>query len=169
MNKGRSNLLPKAREEKLIVKELPDEVLIYDLDRDKAHCLNQTAALVWKNCDGNRSISEINATLSEQLGAPVDERVVWLALDQLEKFNLLKEVPITPEVFRGVSRRQLIRTLGVAAVALPVIITMSAPTANAQASCIPPGGGAPCQPGSGGTNCCSGVGNCTSSPPKVCA
>ncbi len=49
--------LPVARHKNLIVKELPDETLIYDLDSDKAHCLNQTAALVWKNCDGTRSAS----------------------------------------------------------------------------------------------------------------
>ena len=30
--------LPKARRSKLVVQELADEVLIYDLERDKAHC-----------------------------------------------------------------------------------------------------------------------------------
>lgn len=37
--------LPAVRHEGLIVQELSDEVLIYDLDRDKAHCLNPTADL----------------------------------------------------------------------------------------------------------------------------
>src|SRR6266571_4556339 len=36
---------PLARKEGLVVKEVSGEVLLYDLDRDKAHCLNQTAAL----------------------------------------------------------------------------------------------------------------------------
>ena len=31
--------LPTVRQEGLIVHELPDEVLIYDIARDKAHCL----------------------------------------------------------------------------------------------------------------------------------
>jgi hypothetical protein len=156
MKNGRSNQLPKARKEQLIVKELPDEVLIYDLARDKAHCLNQTAALVWKNCDGNTSITEINASLAEESGAPVDERVVWLALDQLEKFNLLADAPAMPVAFNGLNRRQLIRTLGMAAAALPVIITMAAPTRAQVGSCLAPGTVVPggCTPT---TNCCSGT------------
>lgn len=166
--KSRSNQnLPKARKDQLIIKELPDETLIYDLDRDQAHCLNQTAALVWKSCDGKKSVAEINASLAKEAGVPIDERVVWLALDQLEKFSLLAEVPTTPEVFAGMSRRQLIRNIGVAAVALPVIISIAAPTAQAQLSCIPSGQGAPC---TNATNCCSGVGNCTTGAPsgRVC-
>ncbi|HYJ88255.1 MAG TPA: PqqD family protein [Pyrinomonadaceae bacterium] len=131
--------LPRARQEKLIVKELPDEVLIYDLERDKAHCLNQTAALVWKNCDGKKSVTEMQTSLAEELGAPVDERVVWLALDQLEKFDLLENAPVTPTVFLGVNRRQLIRSLGMAAATLPLIMSIAAPTRAGLASGLPSG------------------------------
>ena len=81
----------RAREESLIIKTLSDEVLVYDLNADKAHCLNRTAAFVWNNCDGRRSVSEIARLLREELQAPVDENVVWLALDQLERFKLLEE------------------------------------------------------------------------------
>ena len=41
-------ILPAAREEGLIIQEMADEVLVYDRERYKAHCLNQTAALVWR-------------------------------------------------------------------------------------------------------------------------
>ena len=51
--------LPKKRKEGIIVKELPDEVLVYDLDRDKAHCLNHSAAAVWERCDGRTTVAEI--------------------------------------------------------------------------------------------------------------
>ncbi len=44
---------PLARKADLVTKEVADEVLVYDLKSHKAHCLNQTAALVWKYCDGN--------------------------------------------------------------------------------------------------------------------
>jgi len=36
------------------VKQADGEVLIYDLERNKAHCLNNTAARVWQYCDGER-------------------------------------------------------------------------------------------------------------------
>ena len=41
-------LLPRAHTDGLVIKELPNETLVYDLKTDEAHCLNQTAALVWK-------------------------------------------------------------------------------------------------------------------------
>ena len=161
MKNDRPDQLPKARTSELIVKELPDETLVYDLANDKAHCLNHTAALVWKNCNGTRSIAEINASLAAEAGTPVDEGVVWLALDQLEKFNLLERVPLRPVGFAGVSRRQMIRTAGIAAIALPIVVSIVAPTPAMAATCVPTGA----VPGgcNASTNCCSGVGNCKNS------
>ena len=51
--------LPRMREQGLVVDDLPDEVLVYDLDRHQAHCLNRTAALVWRHCDGQTTVKEI--------------------------------------------------------------------------------------------------------------
>ena len=51
--------LPRARQASLIIKEVDDETLIYDLETDKAHCLNSTASRVWKSCDGRTSVAEI--------------------------------------------------------------------------------------------------------------
>jgi len=157
--------LPKARTEKLIIKEIDGEVLVYDLTTDKAHCLNQTAALVWKNCDGEKSIGELNQAVSEALGLPLDDRIVWLALGELQKLNLLAQEAPTPKHIEGVNRRQLVRTLGVAALLLPAIVSITSQTAQAQASCTTPTGrpnGCPC---TGNGNCASG--NC-SPPPKTC-
>ena len=130
---------PLARQASLIVKELPDETLVYDQETDKAHCLNQTAASVWKNCDGQSDVGEIAARLGAEANTKVDESVVWLALDQLQKFKLLDEAPVKPAHFAGISRRQVMARLGIAAVALPAIISIVSPVAYAQGSQIPPG------------------------------
>ena len=82
-------MTPKAREEELVVRELGDETLVYDLKSHKAHCLNRTAALVWKSCDGRRTIREIAAAVGREAGAQVDERVVWLGLERLNRVRLL--------------------------------------------------------------------------------
>ena len=71
MKADRNNQVPKARQEQLIVKELPDELLIYDLKRDKAHCLNETAALVWKNCDGHKTVDQLRELMEDNAGSPV--------------------------------------------------------------------------------------------------
>src|SRR5688572_19112186 len=129
-------LLPVARRKNLIIKELPDETLIYDLGSDEAHCLNQTAALVWKNCNGSRTVGDLANLLERKLGAPVPADVVWLALEQLEHFNLLSEPISRPRHVAGMSRRQLMRKIGVAAaVSIPVITSIIVPTPAQAASC----------------------------------
>ena len=161
MKNNRPDQLPRARTSELIVKELPDETLVYDLANDKAHCLNHTAALVWKNCNGTRSIAEINASLAAEAGTPVDEGMVWLALDQLEKFKLLESVPAKPVAFQGMSRRQLIRNIGIAAVALPVVVSVISPTpAQAASPCVQN------QVCAAPADCCAAFPNCISNKCK---
>jgi hypothetical protein len=117
---------PLARQKGLVVQEMPDEVLVYDLDSNKAHCLNQSAALVWKSCDGNNSVADIMREFETNGGGKVSEDLVWLAIDQLNEKGLL-EGEIAPR-FQGQSRRQVIKTIGLASmVALPVIASLVAP------------------------------------------
>ena len=126
---------PVARKNGLVVQEVPDEVLVYDLDSNKAHCLNQSAAMIWKSCDGNNSISEIAKLIESQAGGKVTEDFVWLAIDQLGENNLLEKQ--IPSSFEGTSRREVIKKIGLASViAIPVIASLVAPkSALAAASC----------------------------------
>ena len=131
---------PLARKQGLVVKEVSGEVLVYDLDRDKAHCLNQTAALVWKYCDGHTSVSRIAKSLEQDLQAPIDQKVVWYALLQLGKDHLLEERIVPPAIMAGMNRRDMIRALGLAAVvAVPVVTSIVAPTPAQAATCLPSG------------------------------
>ncbi|MDX6613932.1 MAG: hypothetical protein QOD75_3118 [Blastocatellia bacterium] len=158
--------LPTARQERLVVQELPEETLIYDLDRDKAHCLNQTAAFVWKQCDGRTTPAELRQRLEGAFGPGMDEAMVWLALDQLEKFDLLQERIQRPAGMQRPSRRAVMRSMGFAAlVAVPLITSIVAPSVHAVSSCAQPGDS--CQ---GNGNCCSN--NCEATaghPSGTCA
>jgi hypothetical protein len=139
MNDAASALIPKARTERLIIKELPDETLVYDLDTDQAHCLNQTSGLVWKNCDGTRTATQVADCIETELGLKMPKEFVWLALEELEKFKLLTDSVSMPNRFTGTSRRDMIRTLSVgAAVAIPLITSIIAPTPAQAASCTAP-------------------------------
>jgi hypothetical protein len=130
--------IPLSRKENIVVQELDGEVLIYDLTENKAFCLNQTSALVWQSCDGTRTIAEINDLLGKQLNSQVNEDVVWLALDQLSKENLIQTDYKPNEKFSGLSRREVIRKVGLASViALPVVTSLVAPLAvHANSSCV---------------------------------
>ena len=131
-----SNNNPTARKTNIVIQELNDEVLIYDLEEDKAFCLNETSRLVWELCDGNRDVTEIRRRLVQKLNKPVSEELIWLALDQLSKENLLFINEKLPAKFAGLSRREAIRRLGVASmIALPFIASLVAPTAAMAASC----------------------------------
>ncbi len=131
------SVLPRARQESLIVRDLTDEVVIYDLQNNQAHCLNQPSAIVWKNCDGRTTIASARRILERELKTNVSDEVVWLALDQLKKFDLLAEDFNRPQGTDRVHRRTVLRHLGIAALAIPAIITLTAPTAQAQGSCRP--------------------------------
>ena len=153
---------PLARTEELIIKELPDEVLVYDQEADRAHCLNETAAFVWRRCDGQTTPREIAGMLETEKRIKVDERVVWLALDQLAEKRLVVKPIAPPPSFAGLNRRQMVRALGIAAVvAVPVVTSIVAPTAAQAASCISTG-----QPCASSGQCCSGV--CNGAPSGTC-
>src|SRR6266849_7499417 len=102
---------PLARKEGLVIQELPDEVLVYDLERDRAHCLNETAAFVWQRCDSRNSTAQIALTLGNQFNCEVDERIVWLALDQLGRNHLLEGQPPPPPFMVSMNRRTMMRAL----------------------------------------------------------
>jgi hypothetical protein len=153
MKNRREQKVPEARTEGLVVQHLTDEVLVYDQDRHKAHCLNRTAALVWEQCDGKSTASDIARRLSLRQGGEVEEGVVWLAVGQLAKTHLLKEAAVGAGV--AVSRREVMRRIGVgAAVALPVVTSIVAPEAAQAANCRPSGTACTASP-----QCCSGVCN----------
>ena len=116
---------PLARKDGLVIQELPDEVLVYDLNSDRAHCLNQTAAFVWQRCDGRNTTAQIARKLGQQFDCSVDEKIVWLALDQLGRNHLLARQPVPPAELMGMNRRSMLRALGLAgAVAVPLVTSI---------------------------------------------
>jgi coenzyme PQQ synthesis protein D (PqqD) len=133
----RGQPLPKARADQLIVEELPDEVVVYDWGRHEAHCLNQTAAMVWKQCDGRTTVPEIARRVGRELKAPVREEVVWLALDGLGRRHLLEERAQPGPGAARVSRRTAMKVGLAGATALPLVTSIIAPTASQAATCIP--------------------------------
>lgn len=131
-------LLPQARAAGLVVSEVDKETLVYDLESNKAHCLNQTAALVWKRCDGKTSAGEMAELLQDQLGSSVSTDIVWLAVKQLKRFHLIEFNDIMSSPAPAVSRRELLLKYAPAALALPVIMSITI-QASAQTSCLPVG------------------------------
>ena len=124
-------MVPQARNERLVVQQMGDETVIYDEQRNHIHRLNQTAALIWRHCDGRRTAADLARVAQDELGSPMTEEMVWLALDRLEKGHLLQDKLVRPDKEGQVTRRQMLRKaalVGGATLLLPVVQSMAAPT-----------------------------------------
>jgi hypothetical protein len=177
------NKLPMARSKDLVVQTLDKEVLIYDLHTNKAYNLNETSSIVFKACDGKTSFEDLKRKNK------FTDDLIFLALDELNKENLIETDNSFVSPFNGVSRREAIRKVGLATmIALPVISSLVAPTAlTAQSVACPPnactctlanictvGGGCPCSTTTGclagcATGCSCTVANGSNSCATTCA
>jgi hypothetical protein len=146
-----------------VTRELGDELLVYDLERHKAYCLNRVAAQVFRQCDGETTIPDMTLRIGNALGIPVDAQAVRLGLLRLEKAHLL-DGPLG--LTRLASRREMLRALGkTAVVVMPLVTAITVPTAaQAQATGVCPTLGQPCQ----STSDCGNPSLCKCGPLGVC-
>jgi hypothetical protein len=118
---------PIARSDDLIIEEVDDELLVYDSESKRAHCLTPTAARVWRACDGQKDASAIVLALD------MSQEDVDRALDELGGANLLDspELEILNGNGSGITRRAFgSRSIqaGAAVAAAPMIYSIVAPT-----------------------------------------
>jgi hypothetical protein len=142
-----------ARTEGLVVEEIGDELVVYDLDTDEAHSLDSSAAAIWRACDGTATPPAIAARLN------LDDAAVQATLTHLAELDLLTgEAPAVTVTHsrRAVLRRGLVAGAAGAA-AIPVIRSIVTPApAHAQSGGLIPIG-EPCTTSSQcvGGCCCS--------------
>lgn len=154
---------PRGRVAGLVTRELESgETIVYDRDRDRVHCLNPSATLVWRNCDGTRTTDDLARLLHDEGGLPEDVSLVKLALADLREADLLEAGAGTDALTPPVTRREALGRVGygaaIAALA-PVVVSLLAPEPAAAASCLP--AGVRC---TADAECCSG--NCVAG---ICA
>ena len=118
---------PVARRSDVIVQGVGTDVLVYDQLRDAAHSLNATAAYLYWQADGTRSVAELATAMSGALGVPDDPSLVEEGLAQLARVHLL-EAGWTRASGRAVSRREVVRRLGALAAAVPIVTSIVTPT-----------------------------------------
>ena len=152
--------LPLARNDQLVVKQVADETLVYDLERHRAYCLNAAAGLIWDQCDGQTDAHQMATVLASELGLPRDEAVVQLGLAGLDRAHLLVERLEPPLLAARYSRRKFLLRAGVVGLAalIPTVISIVSPTAAQAATCITDctgvSDGVPCAPTQCTKICC---------------
>lgn len=115
--------LPPARTADIIVQEAGIELLVYDLTIHRAYHLNKTSKIIYHYCDGKTSFDELKSRHN------FTDDLIFLALEQLEKENLLLTGHFGPRLKKHVSRRTVTAQIGLSLAALPVITSLVAPTA----------------------------------------
>jgi hypothetical protein len=115
-----TSIVPAARFKELVTSEIGDEVLVYDEASHHIHQLNQVSATVWRLCNGRRSVAD----LAHETGMTAE--LVQVALGKLADAMLLDgDLPAGVQ-----SRRRFLKKAALAGgVALPVLVSVSAPTA----------------------------------------
>ena len=121
-----------------LARELHDELLVYDRQRHRVHCLNQTAAAVWLECNGEATVPEIAKKLEHRMCADGDGVWVRLAVAKLRKAGLLEKSDAAFDSAEFLSRRDVLKRIRtMALVVLPAVTTMLVPTPAFAASCFP--------------------------------
>lgn len=112
--------VPAARGDNLVSTETVDDLLIYDQATQELHRLNRIAASVWRHCDGTRTVGDI------MLATGLSDEAV------LDVTRLLSDASLLEGTFPGSkrgtrsSRRRIMKQ---AAVAVPLVVSISAPMA----------------------------------------
>src|SRR5687767_6707565 len=132
---------PQARSSGLLERAVDDDVVVYDLETEDAHLVTPTTLGIWRRCDGTVRIQDFVDELTPVHGAEAAEHLVWQAMSELHRAALIEDDLVFPNV-SGISRRNLLRKIGIGIVAIPVITTISASAAAAAVT------GATCPAGS---------------------
>jgi hypothetical protein len=155
-NTNRGAGFPKARSNDLLIEDLGGELLIFDVSSNRAHCLNGSAAAIWRHCDGTRSLATLAEHLFPGLEASDAQRLVSVGVERLRRRRLVENS--APEAPVDLSKRQTMKRLAIlaaaAGIAAPLISTVVAPTSAAAFSCLPIG--SPC---TADVQCCTGICN----------
>ena len=123
------NNLPIVKSKNLVIQNVDKEILIYDISTNKAFCLNETLATVYQACDGKTSFDEFKSKTK------FTDDVIYLSLDELKKQDFIDYNSEYISPFAGLSRREVIRKVGLASmIALPLVSSIIAPTALQAAS-----------------------------------
>jgi hypothetical protein len=160
---------PLTRRDGLLLRELPDELLVYDTKQHRAHCLNRTAATVFCRADGTRTVADLGRLLDPDAPRPAGEAAVLMALERLDEAGLLEGGPYRP----ALSRRDVVRRVGLgAALLLPAVASIVAPTPAEAAvtGCIDASVSGACVGHNGEICTCDPINDpCTLTGPGVCS
>jgi hypothetical protein len=143
--------LPLSRNTNIVVQDLGKELLVYDLLTHKVYNLNETSKIVFNACDGKTSFDELKRKYK------FTDELIYFALDELRREKLIETE--YQSLFKGTSRREIIKKVSLMSMAaLPIISSLTAPATVLALSCPgatsgQPSGSQICAPDSSANTC----------------
>ena len=122
---------PLAKRSGFMLQPVGDQLVVFDQARQRLHVLNRSTAVVWRHCDGRHTVAELVELVGHELGAPADESLISLALEQLDEARLLEERLARAPGEDNLSRREMLHraaTALAAGVLLPTVTSCGVPT-----------------------------------------
>ncbi len=136
---------PVAKSENLLVEEVAGELVIYDTSTDRAHCLNESAAAIWRHCDGTRSVEKLANHLFPKLEPSDATQIVRVGIERLRRRRLINGATVAGQPVDP-SKRQMLKKIAIlaatAGIVTPIVSSIIAPTPASAAS--QGGPGTPC-------------------------
>lgn len=116
---------PKFRTNEIVMQEVDEETLVYDLVSNKAHKLSETLTIIWKHCDRETSVIDLSNILSDKLKMKINEDFIILAISELEKAELFsKSLNFDHE---KISRRKILCKYELPTILMPLVVSIVAP------------------------------------------
>lgn len=110
---------PRARTQELMIQDLDEEVVVYELDTHRVHSLAPEVAVVMRLADGTRTPREIAAGLGPSIPEGDRAAFVDIALAELAKAGLMSELESAPKKLAAAVTSRLAALAAVATVLTP--------------------------------------------------
>ena len=123
---------------RLTVEQLPDgSTAIFDERSKSVHSLNPSATVVWRACASGATLTQIMAALDHHFGTPVDLDVAASAIGKLQQAELIESDTPVADVVVNMDRRSMLKSVGsLGALAVPVVLTLTAAEQRAHAAAV---------------------------------
>ncbi|HEX9921826.1 MAG TPA: PqqD family protein [Anaerolineae bacterium] len=106
------------------VEAIGDGLGVFDRQQGISYVLNATTALVWQHCDGQTTPQQLTTLIQQTFNLPHQqaERLMMMALDELDQANLLQTSMADTPTF---TRRQILGALSAAGLSMALIPVVS--------------------------------------------
>jgi hypothetical protein len=117
----------------LTMQQVGDDLIVFDPQEKKAHCLNRVAAYVLRSCDGKLTVNEIASELSKEFEVENEaEALTLLALEELSKAGLVANSNVLIDKTH-IDRRNFLKKAITATLAASLVTTILLPPPAAHA------------------------------------